>query len=379
MVFSRSYEQIKEGILRYINSKDKSRVVEVDPEIATLYSVLGKRQENQDRILFLRVKFAESSKPSIAALVICDGMGGMLNGGECSSLAISTFASTLIHSPATKISEKLEMAIYDANNAVFSCFQGEGGTTLSAVACSEDNDWAAINVGDSRIYTLSSNGILKQLTTDDTLEMQLADLNLSAPPPGFRQLVQYIGMGNGIQPRHVELTSLSEIKFIILTSDGAHNIPNDVFQLLITNAETSWNIAHRLAELSEWLGGRDNASIATLSMNQDVFFRNNNNHESYLEIWSTSGKVEFISVKLFQSEAATLKSTEVLTNQALENSNNTSSQDSKSQKKVVRKKKQRNHSETANNSIGEDKISAIPKEDDKPQLNIEFSEDDESL
>jgi hypothetical protein len=94
MAESQFYKQLQEGISRWLKFGEKSGFTELESATVVLSSVLGKRSENQDRAIFLRVKFEKSRKPSIAALVLCDGMGGMVNGGECANLAISTFAAS---------------------------------------------------------------------------------------------------------------------------------------------------------------------------------------------------------------------------------------------------------------------------------------------
>ncbi|MGA1409698.1 MAG: hypothetical protein ACO37W_08190 [Prochlorotrichaceae cyanobacterium] len=101
MKVSQFQEQLQQGIARWLTSGEKNGLTSLATETVVLSSILGKRSENQDRTIFFRVKFDEPSKPSIAALVLCDGMGGMVNGGDCANLAISTFAASLINSNAS--------------------------------------------------------------------------------------------------------------------------------------------------------------------------------------------------------------------------------------------------------------------------------------
>ena len=117
--------QLQEGIARWLKSGEKTGFTDSVSETVVLSSVLGKRSENQDRTIFLRVKFDEPSKHSIAALVLCDGMGGMVSGGDCANLAISTFAASLVRSNATTLTEKLKVAVNSANQVVFENFQGK--------------------------------------------------------------------------------------------------------------------------------------------------------------------------------------------------------------------------------------------------------------
>ncbi|MFN5763692.1 MAG: hypothetical protein ACK470_04640, partial [Pseudanabaena sp.] len=75
--------QLQERISRWLKSGKKSgttQLEELEVETVVLSSVLGKRSENQDRTIFLRAKFDEPNRASIATLILCDGMGGMSSG-----------------------------------------------------------------------------------------------------------------------------------------------------------------------------------------------------------------------------------------------------------------------------------------------------------
>lgn len=374
---SQFQEQLQEGIARWLKSGEKTGFTDSASETVVLSSVLGKRSENQDRTIFLRVKFDEPSKPSIAALVLCDGMGGMVSGGDCANLAISTFAASLVRSNATTLTDKLKVAVNSANQAVYENFQGKGGATLSAIACNDVSDCAAVNVGDSRIYRVLNSGIVEQLTIDDTLEEQLADLNLPSPPPEFRQLLQYVGMGEGIEPRHIGLQISPDIKWLLITSDGAHGISKDVFQALVAHAENPKEVVHRLTEFSEWLGGKDNSTAAVLSVGADLFERSKESAFNSLEIWSIPGKAEFFSIQSFQTDASqngTLSRTVANVSEAEKKSKQTTIPQTK---KPPQKKDRNNTQKTDSKGVNGSKSNNGREPIDKPvpQLNIEFSEE----
>ncbi len=377
MEVSQFQEQLQEVIARWLKSGEKSGFTDSASETVVLSSVLGKRSENQDRTIFLRVKFKEPSKHSIAALVLCDGMGGMVSGGDCANLAISTFAASLVQSNATTLTDKLMVAVNSANQAVYKDFRGRGGATLSAVACNEVSDWAAVNVGDSRIYHVLNSGVVEQLTIDDTLEEQLADLNLPSPPSEFRQLLQYVGMGEGIEPRHIKLQISPEIKWFLITSDGAHGISKDVFQALVIHAESPKEVVHRLTKFSEWLGGKDNSTVAVLSVGMDLFERSKESAFSSLEIWSIPGKAEFFSVKPSRTDTSQNGNSH-LTESSVSGAEEKSKQETLPRvKKPPRKKNHDNAQKTDSEDVNSRKPNNAKEPADKPvpQLNIEFSEE----
>lgn len=291
-----SDDRLQKKLFQWLKLNQESKVVEVDGTGISLGSAVGLvRKENQDRVLFLRVKLDRPPKQYFSAAILCDGMGGMTRGGYCANLALSVFATSLIRSEESDYAKKLKTAAHDANDSVFREFSGDGGTTLSAVICNDTQDCWAINVGDSRIYQMLVDGKIEQLSVDDTIEGQLKALNRheKAQPPEFRQLVQYVGLGKELEPHHIQLKPLNETRLILLTSDGVHNMPQETFKQLIVNAQNSAKIVERLIEHSEWIGGNDNATVIAISTSKGFGVSETDDFVSgTVEIWGTGGKVE---------------------------------------------------------------------------------------
>lgn len=378
---SQFQEQLRESIARWLESGKNSGHIASDSATVAMGSILGKRSENQDRTIFLRVKFDEPDKSSIAALVLCDGMGGMISGGDCASVAVSTFAASLIKSTTSVLFDSLREAAISADQAVYERFRGRGGATLSAVACNDRGRWSGVNVGDSRIYGVLEDGSIRQFTIDDTLENQLADLKLPSPPPEFRQLLQYVGMGAGIEPRKVDFESVPQTKWFLVTSDGAHSVPQHIFRSLISNANSPEEVVHRLTKLSEWLGGKDNSTVSVLTVGEELFLRDGSSAPSSLEIWGIPGKVEFLSIKpirsdLFRDKAA---HTREIANTFVQTVNKGTEQSQiKAADKPSAKKKRKSSSKkvSVENLNGESRETDSGQEKSKsnrPQLDIKFS------
>lgn len=361
-LYAEFYTQLQQGIFKWLNNSDSSGFNELEQEKVVIGSVLGRRPENQDRVLFFRVRFKDSREPAFAGVVICDGMGGMVNGGDCANLAISTFVASLTDRNASALIEKLRIAVVNADKEVYREYKGRGGSTLSAIICNEKNEWAGINVGDSRIYQVLDNDTVEQLSIDDTLENQLADLNLPSPPSEFRQLLQYVGMGEGIEPRLIELklTSENPLKWIVITSDGVHNPAKDIFQSVLVYSETHTDIVNRLLDLSEWLGGKDNATIAVLPPNSDLLLPKEELNS--MEIWGVSEKVNFLTIRSAENEVSPSSNPNILDKE------NVKKEEISQSKKPSRSKNQKQSSKTGK------KDSKNSQEKDVPQLKIEFSE-----
>lgn len=249
----------------------KTGFVSADSGGVHIASSKGKRDENQDRAIFLRVQSTIRERPSIACIALCDGMGGMQSGSASADLAISAFASSLVTGRGGRLTERLELATEAANQAVHQEYKGKGGATLAAVACSSLGEWSAINVGDSRIYTFFTSQGLRQISTDDTLENMLSDLRLPSPSPEFRKLVRFIGMGDGLDAQSIALGQAQEVGWFVLVSDGAYGITEPIFRGIISHSETALDAALKINDVSAWIGGSDNSTVAILDRRASLF------------------------------------------------------------------------------------------------------------
>lgn len=232
------------------------------------------RNENQDKTVLVKI---DGKTPLIAA-VLCDGMGGMIEGSDCAELAVSIFISSFITEEINNEEETFEKAILKANDYIYQKYHGDGGSTFSAVVRIKNSIYG-FNVGDSRIYALDNKNVLHQLTTDDTLEGQLAAIKKDYSANLFqeyKQLVQYIGMGPGVKVNKFNLTRNNDYSKIIITSDGAHEFENRLFEKLIINSKSNKEIVERLLFVSEWVGGKDNASVISLNF-KSIFSELNSN------------------------------------------------------------------------------------------------------
>jgi PPM family protein phosphatase len=305
---SNLYQQLQSKIYWWLEKTIQNGSLELSDMQVAFGSSLGKRKNNQDRVVMYRVNFSETRKPTISGMILCDGMGGMLEGDDCANLAISSFLSSLVSATPVDLTEKLHQAALDANGDVYRKYRGKGGTTLSAISSDDAKFWTIVNVGDSRVYTLAVDGKVEQITADDTLERQLDDLKLPALPLDLMQLLQFIGMGEDITLSTVKVEISEHIRCLLMTSDGAHKIPDDLFTSILKNSVSNQDIVTRLITLSEWLGGKDNATVGVLPPTPNLLFNESESSPSgSLEIWSLSGKVEFFTVSTSSKEASSIR------------------------------------------------------------------------
>jgi serine/threonine protein phosphatase PrpC len=126
-----------------------------EPRLA-VESIAGRRDYQEDSLL------AQHLSDGRTLVAVADGMGGHAAGEVASALALETLVASLEGGDA------LDEAFVKANTAVWDKAREPGkkgmGTTLVA-ALVEDGEYMIANVGDSRGYVLSADGI-RQVTHD---------------------------------------------------------------------------------------------------------------------------------------------------------------------------------------------------------------------
>jgi serine/threonine protein phosphatase PrpC len=286
-------EEVKSATLRWLSQGEHSGTYVVEKRSVSFSSSIGRREENQDRTLFLRLLPQVETWPVLEAIVLCDGMGGMVEGATAAELALSSFVAAFSTKKHRSLADHLCAAVEASNEDVYRRFGGRGGATLSSVAISSDGEMAGVNVGDSRIYVLFDDNQLIQLSRDDTLGNALSDIAAPSAVGRPGELLQFVGLGKGIVPHRINLNGLpSPFKCLLLTSDGAHALHEQVFDELVRNSPGIAEMAKRLTAISEWTGGKDNATVA-------IWHAPHNSRElprlegrGSLEIWGIQGKYE---------------------------------------------------------------------------------------
>jgi serine/threonine protein phosphatase PrpC len=282
-------DALQTRIARFVGNIKSPRAINGEPDICVGTSVGAVRKQNQDRALIAFARYPATPERNFVLGVVCDGLGGLARGEEAAVVALSTFVSRVLRTPKQLPAERLRLAILAANDSVHNVLQGRGGTTIAAAMIRmHDDDMIGINVGDSRIYGANSSRKTKQLSIDDTLAGFLGDQESS--DINRNRLVQYVGMGEGIEP-HIVQTSQREFDFVLITSDGIHNAPQDAFSRTIQAPSTNLNLVQRLIALSEALGGQDNATALLLPTRSNTWHAESE-QGLYLELWSVSDRLE---------------------------------------------------------------------------------------
>jgi serine/threonine protein phosphatase PrpC len=239
------------------------------------------RTSNQDRILV---------DSALGLYLIADGVGGQQHGDTAAELAVNSghyfIRSTRDAFDASwpfgydverSMSEnRLRTALLLANRQICklrseSPEYSSAGTTIVGVLV--DGGRATIgNVGDSRVY-LMRNGVLKQLTIDDTFVGQLirggALTEVQAKHHSMRNVVTQ-AMGLETIEIHSSEEDLEDGDLLLLTTDGIHGVLDDAAMCsMLSSCRNVEEGAKRMIEAALDHGGPDNASCILVRYTRD--------------------------------------------------------------------------------------------------------------
>ena len=190
------------------------------------------RKQNQDAY-----QIAQLDKKSLLC-VVCDGMGGAKSGNIASSLAVDVFVEVQRRwSPGTdwdKADQILRSAVKLANFTVydqakqFEEFDGMGTTLVAALI--RGRKVTIVNVGDSRAYGITENGI-RQLTRDHSLVQLMVERGELRPElaksyPGKNLITRAVGT-EAVVLCDMFRQELQRGDFLLLCSDGLSNMMDD--------------------------------------------------------------------------------------------------------------------------------------------------------
>lgn len=257
-------------------------VVRMVPELTTLArSAIGNREYQQDALYVSKSKRLAANKKTRVLAVVCDGMGGMADGGRASRTAIQMMVQgfqKVERLPELDIPRFFQQGIcaIDRTIASFPKEGGKGSGTTFAACIAEDDRLYWASVGDSRIYIIRG-GQIRQVTRDHNYGLRLQEMRAAgqiteAEFTAARHkeaLISFLGMGN-VSLMDINTTPF-EMQFgdvVMLCSDGITKVlPDAQIRQIITadavrpedKAEALINAATRANTHSQ-----DNTSVALL-------------------------------------------------------------------------------------------------------------------
>lgn len=203
-------------------------------------------------------------------IAVADGMGGMAAGDIASAIAIEAIipvdAATADDALVGALDAALDAAGSRIRSAVAEDPSREGmGTTLTALLLSVTGSCVALaHVGDSRAYLLR-DGLLEQVTKDDTFVQLLVDEGVisaeEASSHPRRAVVTKAVQGDDVEPAYLTLVPRAGDRWL-LCSDGLSNVVRDESLAdLLTAYPDLDECARRLVDLALRAGGPDNVSV----------------------------------------------------------------------------------------------------------------------
>lgn len=224
------------------------------------------REQNQDALY-------HESKEHTATLLVCDGMGGARAGNVASALAVQAFIAALERQSAQP-DVRLTTALAQANEQVYQCahrnpdYRGMGTTLVAALV--EGRVAHIINVGDSRAYYLSPQGI-EQLTRDHSLVQDLVTRGHITPEearthPNKNVITRALGVDSKLKG-DLFTKEMEPGSMLLLCSDGLSNMLED--QELLETVQQGGDCAQRCQRLIDRAlerGARDNVTAVLLAL-----------------------------------------------------------------------------------------------------------------
>lgn len=277
--------------MRSSEAQASHHVVRTVPELITLsYTDTGNRKYQQDAVYVSSGKKLSANKKTRVLAVVCDGMGGMADGGKASRTGIEMLKKgfqKIEKEPNVNIPLFFRQGIKAIDRTIHD-FPKEGGkgsgTTMVAVIA-EDNKLYWASVGDSRIYILRSNEMI-QVTRDHNYMLRLQEMvnsgQMSLQEAQAKKqkeaLISFLGIGN------VSLMDVNDTPFemqygdvVMLCSDGiTKTLPDGQIKEIINNPNVSMqkkaeNLA--MAAVRQNTHSQDNTSVAILQYKETTITR----------------------------------------------------------------------------------------------------------
>lgn len=225
------------------------------------------RQQNQDAYQIVRLD------RNTTLCVLCDGMGGAKSGNIASALAIDVFVQELrrehksgmsqeaINQMLTSGAKLANFTVYDQSQQ-FEDFDGMGTTLVAAYITGRKA--TVLNVGDSRCYHISRDGI-EQVTRDHSLvELMVQRRELTREQarsyPGKNYITRAIGTEAMVECDLFQV-KLERGEGLLLCSDGLSNLVDEQEILFeVVHGVNKEFCCQRLLDIAKKRGAPDNVT-----------------------------------------------------------------------------------------------------------------------
>ncbi len=222
------------------------------------------RENNEDYLLI---------HEALNLFIVSDGMGGYQAGEIASEIAAKTIMESFKKRESFSFEADIDTLLIEANEAILSYVKEHSecrgmGTTVVIAYVSEDDLWVA-NVGDSRCYGISSNGV-NQLSEDHSLVAELVKIgSISAEEaenhPDRNIITSALGVDRKFEIFKVKYRK-ADFSHILLCSDGLSNMVSSKEFLDVFNRVDFDQIPKVLVDSANAQGGRDNITVVCVEL-----------------------------------------------------------------------------------------------------------------
>lgn len=205
---------------------------------------------------------------------VADGMGGHSAGDVASDAVVRRLAE--LEAPGFATLDALEGALAKSVNDLRDTLtedQRGAGTTVTGVALVQETtqlQWAAFNIGDSRVYALINNDF-SQVTVDHSVVQQLVDAGQITREeadyhPHSNVITRAVGIAEEPIPDYVSLPVVAGMR-LLLCSDGLTKELTDVgIEHFMRTAATAQDAVEDLMKAALANSGRDNVTIVIIDV-----------------------------------------------------------------------------------------------------------------
>jgi PPM family protein phosphatase len=215
----------------------------------------------------------------VGVYVLADGMGGHEGGEMASNIAVNTIAKILYSTYAERQKKNFRQIVHKAlqqANEEIILFRKRDinlanmGTTV-VISIFLDEVFYYTHLGDSRAYLYKKEESLIQLTTDDSLVMEMVKQGMISKDEvrthNLRHIVtRYLGTPELVLPE-LQHCATEVNDCVILCSDGLTNMLSDkeIFSLLRGNISSGpQSVCNALVDKANTNGGDDNISVIVI-------------------------------------------------------------------------------------------------------------------
>lgn len=274
-------ERVMEELSMQVAAAPKT-VIRKAPQLTTLArSAVGNRNYQQDALYVSSSRMLAANKKTRILGVVCDGMGGMSDGGKASRTAIQMMLQgfqTVEKRQELNIPAFFQQGIRTIDRVIsdFPKENGRGSGTTMVACIVEDQKLYWASVGDSRIYIIRGHQ-MQQVTRDHNYALRLqeqVDAGMMTAEEALSQrhreaLISYLGMGN------VSLMDINTVPFelqygdmVMLCSDGiTKTLPDSqIKKIILADAVKPEQKAEALVEAATHLNShsQDNTSVVLI-------------------------------------------------------------------------------------------------------------------